>query len=113
MALEGGIIGRTDDMVVIRGVNVHPSAVEELMCGFDEVAEYRVEVVTRSAMSELRLCVEPLSGLRDTDGLIRRIQAQFRTAFNLRVSVSIAAAGALPRFELKARRWIKDAAHGE
>src|SRR5205085_3474419 len=55
MALEGGIIGRTDDMVVVRGVNVHPSAVDELVRGFIEVAEYRVEIVTRQAMPELTL----------------------------------------------------------
>ncbi len=113
MALEGGIIGRTDDMVVIRGVNVHPSAVEEIMRGFEEVAEYRVEVATRSSMPELSLCVEPVSGYLETDDLIRRIQSGFRGAFNLRVPVNIAAAGALPRFELKARRWIKDGADGD
>lgn len=107
LALEGGIIGRTDDMVVIRGVNVHPSAVEELIRGIGEVAEYRVEVFTRHGMPELSLHVEPSATCSDLAGLTKRLESTFRTAFNLRVPVTISAAGELPRFEMKARRWVR------
>ena len=47
LALEGGILGRSDDMVVVRGVNVYPSLVEEIVRGYPEVTEYRVQLDCR------------------------------------------------------------------
>src|SRR5690606_3634801 len=44
MALEGGILGRADDMGIIRGVNMYPSALEAVLGGFDEIVEYRATV---------------------------------------------------------------------
>jgi phenylacetate-CoA ligase len=105
MALEGGIIGRTDDMVVVRGVNIFPSAVEDLLrsCG---VAEYRVEVGSHRALSELRIEVEaPPDG--DSATLVHAVEAALRHAFSLRVAVTAAQPGTLPRFEMKARRWVR------
>jgi phenylacetate-CoA ligase len=107
LALEGGILGRVDDMVVVRGVNIHPSAVEGIVRAFTEVAEYRVELVTERAMLELRLHVEPIPGCLDSERLRRKIEAALRDAFHLRVPVALAAPGSLPRFELKARRWVR------
>ena len=107
MALEGGIIGRTDDMVVVRGVNVHPTAVEEIVRGFAAVAEYRVELSTTGPMPELALQVEPVPECANGTALCREIQEALRTAFNLRVSVTAVSCGSLPRFELKAKRWVR------
>jgi phenylacetate-CoA ligase len=50
LAFEGGILGRSDDMVVVRGVNVYPSLVEEIVRAFPEVTEYRVELDCRGSM---------------------------------------------------------------
>src|SRR5262249_49940639 len=50
IALEGGILGRTDDMVVVRGVNVYPSAIEQIVRSCGNVAEYRVEIHTGKAL---------------------------------------------------------------
>lgn len=105
LALEGGILGRTDDMVVVRGVNLYPSAVEEVVRGFAQVAEYRVELTTERAMLELHLHIEPTGDCPNSDLLAQEVAAAFRNAFNLRVPVSVAPSGTLPRFELKARRW--------
>src|SRR5581483_9005322 len=44
LRLEGGILGRTDDMIHLRGNNVYPSALEALIRRFPEVVEYRLEV---------------------------------------------------------------------
>ena len=52
LALEGGILGRTDDMVVIGGVNVYPAAVDEVVRTCGGVAEYQVEVTTAGALAE-------------------------------------------------------------
>ena len=107
MALEGGIIGRTDDMVVVRGVNLFPSAVEEVLRSFDAVGEFQVETYTERALAEMRLHIEPVEGHNDGAGLADRVQAAMHTAFGLRVPVSSVPRGTLPRFEAKARRWVR------
>jgi phenylacetate-CoA ligase len=107
LALEGGILGRTDDMVVIRGVNVHASAVEGVVRRFADVAEYRVQVCTREALHEVDLILEPSSECSDSEALKEDVESALRVAFNLRVPVRLAPAGSLPRFEMKARRWVR------
>jgi phenylacetate-CoA ligase len=105
LALEGGILGRTDDMVVVRGVNIYPSAVEDVLrsCG---VAEYRVTVGSHGALAELRIEVEPPPE-REPAVLVHSVEASLRNAFALRVAISAAPIGTLPRFEMKARRWVR------
>ncbi len=107
LALKGGILGRVDDMTVVRGVNVFPSAVDDVLRAFAEVAEYRVEIQSSGAMTEMRLCVEPAGQGVDGASLAERIAARMRAAFNLRVPVEICPPGSLPRFELKAQRWVR------
>ena len=106
LALEGGILARTDDMVVVRGVNVYPSAVEDILraCG---VAEYRVEVRAHRTLPELNVLVEaPLPG-EDGTGLAHRLEAALSSALALRIPVSCVPGGTLPRFEMKAQRWVR------
>ena len=107
MALDGGILGRTDDMLVVRGVNVYPSAIEELVRASGDVAEYRVEVQTDRALPEIKIQVEPVPGCASEAGLAERLETAMRTAFNLRVTVSVVPSGNLPRFEMKAKRWVR------
>jgi phenylacetate-CoA ligase len=107
LALRGGILGRADDMVLVRGVNLYPVAVENLMLSLPEVALYQIEVDDCGPMVELHLRVEPSVAVGDEAELAGRIQAQFRAAFNLRVPVTICPPGVLPRGEMKSRRWIK------
>ncbi|MEQ2007399.1 MAG: AMP-binding protein [Limisphaerales bacterium] len=107
LALEGGILGRVDDMVVVRGVNVYPSAIEEIIRRVGGVAEYQVRVSQRRALAELTVTVEPAadgSGL----GVERRLAAAFESSLALRVPVELATPGSLPRFESKARRWTRE-----
>jgi phenylacetate-CoA ligase len=106
LALDGGILGRVDDMIIVRGVNVYPSAVEEIIRGFGEIAEYRVQVSNRNALAELRLEIEPAKETSDLEGLLLRVGKAFETALALRVPVSAVPPGTLPRFEMKAQRWI-------
>ena len=109
-ALDGGILARVDDMVVVRGVNLYPSAVDRVVRGLPEVAEYRVTLDRRSSMAEVSLEIEPspIAGVSDDD-LARRLQEALRTSFQLRVPVRTVAPGTLPRFELKAKRWVAKA----
>jgi len=107
LALEGGILGRTDDMLVVRGVNVHPAAVEAIVRGFTDVAEYRATVDLRRTLPELSLEVEPTAACADPQALAHAVESALRAAMNLRIPVAAVPRGALPRFELKARRWVR------
>lgn len=106
VALVGGIIGRVDEMVVIRGVNVCPSSIEGVIRSFSEVGEYRVEVHGGTSMPEMRVVIEADGWDDAIQGVAESIEKQFRLAFNLRIPVSVAPKGALPRSEMKSRRWI-------
>jgi phenylacetate-CoA ligase len=106
LALEGGILGRTDDMVIVRGINVYPSAVEAVVRRFAEVAEYRVDLTHERGMAELALTVEPIAGA-DGNAVAETLAAALRTALALRVPVTSVSAGTLPRFEMKAKRWVR------
>jgi phenylacetate-CoA ligase len=105
LALPGGLLGRTDEMVIVRGVNIYPTAVEEVLRGFSEIAEYQVEVNRARDLLELSLRIEPVTGGADTETLAERVQKALHGVFNLRVPVTLAPAGSLPRFEMKAKRW--------
>ncbi len=100
VALEGGILGRTDDMVVVRGVNIYPTAVEEVLRA-EGVTEYRVEVQVDRALTQLHIQVETGADA------IHRLEAALTNAFSLRIPVSSVPAGSLPRFEAKAKRWVR------
>ncbi len=106
LALQGGILGRADDMIVVRGVNVYPSAVEEILRSAGGVAEYRVHISRNDTLVEMSVEVEPNNG--DDNSLATRLAKVFQETLALRVPVNIVEPGALPRFELKARRWIVD-----
>ena len=107
LALEGGILGRTDDMVCVRGVNVYPPAVEEILRNHAGVAEYQVRVNTSESLVQLRLEVEPKPEVSDHPSLARAIESALQTAFSLRIPVTLVAPGTLPRFEMKAKRWVR------
>lgn len=107
LALEGGIIGRCDDMLVVRGVNVYPSAVEEAIGRVQGIAEYRVVVRNDRSLTELTIDIEPTSDISDAAALARRVEATLRETLGLRVACVPVAAGTLPRFEMKSRRWTR------
>jgi phenylacetate-CoA ligase len=105
MALEGGILGRSDDMVVVRGVNLYPSAVEQVVRSSGGVAEFRVEIYHERSLTEMSIQIEPATG-EESAAVSHRVATALHYAFGLRVTVSSVPAGTLPRFEAKARRWI-------
>lgn len=108
LCLDGGILGRLDDMVCVRGVNIYPSAVDAVLRRFPEITEYQVREHRSGALLDLKLLIETATGMPRDPGLAERITAALRDAFQLRVEVQSVALGTLPRFEFKARRWIKE-----
>jgi len=107
ITLEGGILGRTDDMVIVRGVNVYPTAVEEIIRSCEGVGEYRVKISNAQALTEMEVEIEPATEISNGKALATQVQKAFEFALALRVPVSAVAAGALPRFEMKAKRWVR------
>jgi phenylacetate-CoA ligase len=105
LVLEGGILGRVDDMIIVRGVNIYPTALEQLLRGCGGVAEYQVKVTQHGAMAELAVQVEPVPDIADPDALLAQIRKSLQQAFALRVPVQLVGPGTLPRFDMKARRW--------
>lgn len=105
LALEGGILGRVDDMVIIRGVNIHPAAVEEVIRRFPEVQEYRVEVRRGAALAELNIVIEPAAEVVEWEDLTARVAGALRLAFGLKTPVTAVPPGALDTGEMKTRRW--------
>jgi len=105
LALDGGILGRVDDMVIVRGVNVHPSAVEDIIRSCGDVAEYQVTVAKQNSLVELSVRVETTPDCADPAAVVKRLEKRFHDAFALRVPVTAVVAGSLPRFEMKAQRW--------
>jgi phenylacetate-CoA ligase len=101
--LEGGILGRSDDMRVVRGVNIFPSAVDGVVRSVASIGEYRVEL-SRKGEGLLELAVAIESPDESAAGQLEEALTQ---AFSLRIPVRRVAAGSLPRFEFKARRWTE------
>jgi phenylacetate-CoA ligase len=103
--LDGGILGRSDDMIVVRGVNLFPSGVDAVLRRVAEIGEYRVTVSRRGALVEISIEVET------TDGdVTRKVEHALSSAFSLRIPVRRVEPGSLPRFEMKARRWVTGSA---
>jgi phenylacetate-CoA ligase len=105
MALAGGILGRCDEMVIVRGVNIYPTAVEDVLRKFSEIVEYQAEVDRRGTLAELRLQIEPAPDCAQPKALAARVEEAIHIALNLRVEVRLAEPGCLPRFEMKGKRW--------
>lgn len=96
-SLKGGIIGRVDQMVVVRGVNLYPGAVEEVVRSVPAILEYEVIFEMRGEMREVKLRVEG-------EG-VAELELKLQEVFSLRIPVEQVPAGTLERYEVKAKRW--------
>ena len=95
-------------MVNIKGVNVYPVGIETVVRRFAEVVEFRSIVSAAASMRTLRLEIE-VAPQTDSAAIAARVAYQLREALGLTVAVTIVAGGTLPRFEMKASRFIVEA----
>jgi phenylacetate-CoA ligase len=107
MLLQGGVLGRVDDMVIVRGVNVFPGAVENVLREFPDIEEFRVEILEQSAMKEMKIVIEPNAKCNSTEELDERVSRRVRERIGLRPVIEFVAPETLPRFELKAKRFFR------
>jgi phenylacetate-CoA ligase len=99
-----GIIGRIDDMLVVRGENIYPSAIEDVLRTFAEMGtEFEIVVTRPAALDELTVVAE-LAAPCDEDDLRARVVARMKRQIGIRPAVEFAAAGSLRRTDLKSRR---------
>ena len=103
--------GRTDDMLKIRGVNVFPSQIEEVLLGIDEIGPHYEIIVTRknhSDILEIRVeLVEPADAYRELEALEKKIKQKLRVVLGLDAKIRMESPNTLQRFEGKAQR-VKD-----
>ena len=98
--LVGGVLGRTDDMMIVRGVNIFPSAIEQILRGFPEVIEYRMTAFKNGSLDALKIEIE------DRLELPQRVSDELSVKLGLRIDVACVPIGSLPRYELKGKRFI-------
>ena len=101
---EGGVLGRADDMVVVRGINVFPSAVENLVRQCDTVEEFRITVSTNREMGNLAIELD-LSKNANPESARKTVDQAIQNELSLRPEISVVPSGSLPRFEMKAKRF--------
>ena len=104
--LEGGILARADDMVNVRGVNVYPTAIEAVVREFPQVLEFRSTVARSHEMRSLSVEIEPAASVDGASALAAAVSRRLREALGLNVPVRAVEPGTLPRFEMKARRFV-------
>ncbi|HLY24161.1 MAG TPA: phenylacetate--CoA ligase [bacterium] len=118
------IVGRTDDMLIIRGINVFPSQIEAVVMQFDELSpNYQLVVARERTLDSLEVRVEvapdaaqppaPRGDVAAADDLRRRIADRLRGVIGIAARITLQAPGSLPRSEGgKLRRVIDERAKG-
>jgi len=107
---DGGVIGRVDDMKLVRGTNVYPRAIEGIVRGFSEIVEFQVRLFTNENLrDEIALRVELPPGYEGWPALRDKLHQELADGHEgLNFVVERAETGSLPRFELKARRTVDE-----
>jgi phenylacetate-CoA ligase len=113
LRLDGGILGRSDDMFQFAGVNVFPSAIENVIRKVDCFSnEYQIIVPGMGSGKRLKIRVEPATdrvSSQEMQKALDQFMEEFKYSITFTPEVEIAEIGTLPRFELKAKRVIRDA----
>jgi phenylacetate-CoA ligase len=101
------VLGRSDFMVTIRGTNVYPTAVENLLGGVSGLStHYELHISRRGGMDQMLVRVEAAAGLAEgeADEVARRLAEHLRGSLGVRVDTEVVAPTSLPRYELKTKR---------
>jgi phenylacetate-CoA ligase len=97
--LEGGVLGRADDMLIVRGVNIFPSSLEQIVRSFPEVVEFRTTVIKQGSLDALVVEIEDRLDKPD------RVARELKLRLGLKIDVRSVPLGSLPRFEGKGKRF--------
>ncbi|MQA87381.1 MAG: AMP-binding protein [Streptosporangiales bacterium] len=109
---QGGVLGRADDMRLVRGTNVYPRAIESIVRSHPEIDEFQILLTREDIRDEIHLLCELHDQQRaaaDWQRLAETLHKELADAHEgLNFRVELAEPGGLPRFELKAKRMVDD-----
>lgn len=107
---EGGIVGRVDDMKLVRGTNIYPRAIEAIVREYEQIDEFQIHLYTAEGIrDEIEVLIEVPDAGADVDGLVQEMCTALSEAHEgLRFGVRSVELGSLPRFELKAKRLVDE-----
>ncbi|HJZ68113.1 MAG TPA: AMP-binding protein [Blastocatellia bacterium] len=101
--IRGGVLGRADDMIIVRGVNLYPSAIDNLIRGVPAISEYEVAIRRVAGLDDLLIRIEVTGAAFDEAA--RALSYAFSNQFSIRVSIEQAPSHSLPRYQFKSRRF--------
>lgn len=104
--LEGGVLGRKDEMIIIRGVNVFPNVLINVIESHLQPGDnYRIEVHREKGTDEIAIQLE-MKEKEKKEMIPQAIQGEIKKRLNLRIEVEIVPYGTLPKFDYKAKRFV-------
>jgi phenylacetate-CoA ligase len=105
--IDGGVVGRADDITKVKGVLLAPTAIEEVVRSIPELGdEYEVVVDKKGDIDSILLKVEILPGNEhQQENILFHLKDQLRVKTNLGYQIEVHPHGSLPRYEVKARRF--------
>lgn len=110
--MDGGVLGRIDDMIIFGGVNIYPSAIENFVRSIGRFSdEFQVIVPKMGSGKRLTIKVEPASETMSQDELKKataELQKMMKWKSGITPEIEITGIGSLPRFEFKAKRVIRE-----
>ena len=105
--IDGGVVGRADDITKVKGVLLAPTAIEEVVRSIPELSdEYEVLVSKKGDVDSILLKIEILPGKEgEQESILFRLKDQLRVKTNLGYKIEVHPYGSLPRYEVKAKRF--------
>jgi phenylacetate-CoA ligase len=105
--IDGGVVGRSDDITKVKGVLLAPTAIEEVVRSIPELGdEYEVVVSKKGDIDNILLKIEILPGKEtEQESILFRLKDQLRVKTNLGYKMEVHPYGSLPRYEVKAKRF--------
>ena len=103
LRLDGGVIGRIDGAMIVRGVIVYPSSIENVVRAFPAVTEFAVDVHRHRSLDEMEIRLE--TGKETAHSVADDVAKELRRALGIRARVLSVTRNSLPRYELKANRF--------
>lgn len=104
--LDGGVTGRLDNALIIRGLNVYPATLENIILKFPEVQEFAGRVYGTGTLDELEIQIESTNP--NPNDTATAVAAAIRDELGLRATVKTVPPGTLPRYELKSKRFTDE-----
>ena len=104
--LDGGVLGRIDDAIIVRGLNVYPATIENIIMKFPDVNEFAVRAYRTETLDELEIQIESTN--QNPTDTAADVSNAIRNALGLRTIVKVVPRGTLPRYELKSKRFTDE-----